>query len=372
VDADCPAGESCLNGLLAASNVDPANPDEFTRINQINPDLKAPIVDEFILGAEYEVMRNFTVGANLTWRERDKDLHTPLYNIPAFNNTGQLNPLNGGIFYDCVDPANVVSGTLPGTTTPYSEQYCVVSPAGVLLTDQFSRNTMLDNRPDYTQEYQGIEIFATKRLSNRWLLRAFVAFNTWEHAFGGQPLSANWDYGSNQIVGPTFGIDGDPTNTQGGTADDGGQIGYPSAGSGAKDDVWVGSATWQANANFMYQLPYGFSLATNIQAREGYMVPFYHQENIDEIDGFNHNKQIQIGSADGQRYDDIFLMDLKAAKTFQMQGNTAVEVSIEAFNLFNDDTILQNGRRADSVTQFGNVREVLSPRIYRFGATVNF
>jgi hypothetical protein len=261
---------------------------------------------------------------------------------------------------------------LPDGSGSYSEQYCLLSALGVSLTDPLQRPTVLSNRPGYTQEYLGFEVFATKRLSNRWMLRAFLSWNDWTHNFSGQPLGAIWDYGSSQIAVPTVGIDGDPTNTQGGTADDGGRIGYPSSGSGSKDDVWVGSASWQANANFLYQLPYGFTVSTNIQAREGYMVPYYDQESVTELDGFTHNKQIQIGSADAKRYDDIFVMDFKAAKTFQMQGNTVVEASLEVFNLLDEDTTLQLGRRADTANQFLTVREVLSPRIIRFGATVNF
>jgi len=364
-------GEVDLDTLLFAYNVDPDAPGDLTRSSWINRSLDAPKVDEILVGAEYELAKNFTVGATITARKRDRDLHAPLYDATQFDyatGDGVMVPLNGGSYYDCT---NTVNGTFPDGSGNYSVPYCALSDEGAAATS-ILRGQMLDNRPGYTQDYMGFEITATKRLSNRWMARAFFAYNDWKQNWSGQPLASNWDMGSNQIATVITGIDGDPTNTQGGTADDGGQVGYPSAGSGAKDDIWLGTSNWQANINFLYQLPKGYSVSTNIQGRQGYAVPYYDHVTVVDPDGISQTKQVQIGAMDGQRYDDLFLMDVKLAKTFRFESNTAVELSFEVFNLFDQDTILQTGRRVDSASQFLRVREVLSPRIMRFGATVTF
>lgn len=53
-------------------NFDPDNPSSFISPNQYDKDLKSPRTDELILGAEYEIAPDFTLGMNLTYREKDR------------------------------------------------------------------------------------------------------------------------------------------------------------------------------------------------------------------------------------------------------------------------------------------------------------
>ena len=117
-----------------------------------------------------ELARDFTIGTNLTMRQRDNIIWTPFYDAQQFAANGQLVPLYGSSIYDC---NNTVSGTAPDGR-PYSEPFCVLSnPADPRLGT--ARARVETNMPGYTQEYQGIEFTATKRLSNKWMMRALVA-----------------------------------------------------------------------------------------------------------------------------------------------------------------------------------------------------
>ena len=100
--------------------------------------------------------------------------------------------------------------------------------------------------PDYTQMFNGIEFSATKRLSNKWMMRAFIAYNKWTNDFSGEKLNPGI-YGRTGADGNLFA--GDPTNFRSGTTNDGGLIGVQSTASGGKGDIFGGTSTWQLNVN---------------------------------------------------------------------------------------------------------------------------
>jgi len=335
-------------------SVDPCDPLNFNF--KIDPNYEAPTVTEFIVGGEYELAKDFTISANLVWREREKDRWYegnldgrptaylgPLYDVPYYLATGELRavPASG---YDCT---TTLSGAFPDGT-PYSVPICDLNALGQSLTAPAS--TFLTNRPGYTQTYEGIEITAVKRLSNKWMLRGFFNYATWEQQFDG-----------------VSGIS-DPTNYQGGTTEDDGAIATPSTGSGTKDGVWPGTSRWQFNVNGLYQLPHNWTLSANLNGREGFGIPYYDRSSA-TADGIA-GKDVQIGEVDAIRYDDLFTFDFKVAKSLNI-NSTLIELSAEVFNLFNENTILGVNPRVDQ-SSTNAIRENLSPRIIRAGASIRF
>ena len=124
--------------------------------------------------------------------------------------------------------------------------------------------------PDFKQEFNGIELTATKRLSNKWRMRAFVMYSEWQNKFSGDvPLSPGL-YGLGAAS-----QSGDPTNFRGGTTADGGLIAVQSQSSGNKADVFVGSSNWQFNVNGLYQLPMNWTVSGNLYGRQGYGLAYY-------------------------------------------------------------------------------------------------
>ena len=327
--------------------VDACNPLEFNFL--IDPNYEAPKVTEYILGGEFEIAKDFTIAANFVTRERDKDRWYqgnldgrptgylgPRYDVPYYEATGNLRaiPASG---YDC---DTLLTGEFPDGT-PYSEPICDLNAAGQALTAPAS--TFLTNRPGYTQTYTGIELTATKRLSNRWMLRGFFNYATWEQDFSG-------------VAGIS-----DPTNFQGGTTEDGGAVATPSTGSGTKDGVWPGTSRWQFNVNGLYQLPRNWTVSANLNARQGYGIPYYDRSGV---------KDVQIGKVDDRRYDDLYTFDIKVGKTLNFNG-TVVDLGVEVFNVFNDNTVIGVNPRVDQ-SSTNAIRENLSPRILRAGASVRF
>ncbi|MCP3978044.1 MAG: TonB-dependent receptor [bacterium] len=348
-------------GTIGTTNYDPNNPDSAESPDQINSNLDAPTVDELIIGAEWEVMRNFTVGANITYRERKDELFAPLFDVPEYDATGSLVTL-GPEIYSCPTQSG-------GGAITYSEPVCLVTDTS---RTTISRNVYLTNDGSLTQEYLGLELTATKRLSDRWMLRGFLAFANWEKEFSGVPVTnGTFDAPpSSRFVVP----DGDPTNLAGDTTADGSDIAYQSGGSGPTTDIWAGSSRWQFNVNALYQLPwFGLTASGNLQAREGYAIPTFFTNQVQDADGKLTQKAVQIDTFGDDRYDDIFLLDLKLAKLFKLGGDTTLEIAAEMFNVFDDDTVLSVGRDANDVqSSVDDVNQLVSPQIARFSATINF
>jgi hypothetical protein len=339
-------------------NIDPCNTGAASSPFKIDPDLSAPTVDEFIVGAEYELARDFTVGTNLTMRQRDDIIWTPFYDAQQFAANGQVVPIYGSNVYSC---NNTVSGSAPDGRA-FSEPFCVLSnPADPRLGT--ARARVETNMPGYTQEYQGIELTATKRLSNKWMMRGFLSWNDWTNEFDGEPVTPGI-YG----VGASA-QSGDPTNYRGGTAADGGLVAVQSLASGNKRNVFVGSSQWQYNINGLYQLPKNWSVSGNLYGRQGYgLADFVAADASGTGEG---TKNVQVDSIDTNRYDDLFLLDLRAAKLFTLERNTNVELAAEVFNVTNADTTLQLDSRLDAAT-YRRIGEIVSPRVLRLVATINF
>jgi hypothetical protein len=84
---------------------------------------------------------------------------------------------------------------------------------------------------------------------------------------------------------------------------------------------------------------------------------------------------------DSNRYGNLWDLDLRLAKNIRF-GGTAVTLSAEAFNVFNNNLVLSRYRFANSssfistvagaVPGMGRVEGIISPRIVRFGARLSF
>ncbi len=105
----------------------------------------------------------------------------------------------------------------------------------------------------------------------------------------------------------------------------------------------------------------------NIYGREGTPLPYFFRalrsdgvfqvQMVDEVDEF--------------RADDITTVDLRLEKEFAATQNVGMTFSIDAFNLFDEDFVLQRNRRTNTA-QFDWLRETLSPRIYRLGVRLGW
>ena len=308
-------------------------------VDRVDGDLDPPETNELILGFEWAVTPEFTVGVSSTIRERDN---------------ATWNTLDGA--FNTNDHFQIVDQTLDAADNPVTGQsadisYYELSPEGEALIAETGPQTFLTNRPDYTEDYFDIELTATKRLSNRWMLRANLTFIDWSRNVGDGAIQ-------------------DPTNFQSGFNEDGATLGVQSAGSGNRSNVFFGSSTWSGNINGLYQLPWDLTVSGSLNVREGFAFPYAYRHVYFDGRGRNINF-VKIDDFDGTRADDVTVFDFKMTKTFHMGGRTKVEVAAEIFNAFDDDVVLARELNLNS-TRATEPVEWLSPRIGRFSATVHF
>jgi len=333
-------------------NIDPANPGGAGQTpNRIDRDYGASHTDELVLGIDHELHPNFAAGVAYTYRH--------ISNLPYRPRLGGAcgNPPTAA---NCriVEPNEYTRGdaiTVGGSTVfPYLPDADLVDAGG--------GGRLLTNQPGYIQNFNGLELTLTKRLSNKWMGRVAFSYNLFKQSYD-TPIPVQGGAGVQGRAVPGN-ADGNPTPTEVNslTSD---FVSAKSGGSGRA--TFYTTPRWQIYANALVQLPLGLELSGAVFGREGQAVPEY----IIGSGGRDGNLNILATTAiDARRYDNVWDFDLRLAKVVKA-GPTAITFSAEAFNIFNSGTVLQVFRRVDS-SSFNRIDEILSPRILRFGARVSF
>jgi len=169
----------------------------------------------------------------------------------------------------------------------------------------------------------------------------------------------------------------DPNNrwNYAGQNEDGGTV----VGYSGKTSVWVNSR-WQFNVSGLYQLPLGINASANFFGREGYPQSYYVRARRADLDGVRTRNL--VGKIDEYRLDNVYELDLRLEKTFQV-GKIALTAVAECFNVTNNNTALErvsragdwdtrNGGKFTQNSDFNKITEAQSPRILRLGARVAF
>ena len=130
---------------------------------------------------------------------------------------------------------------------------------------------------------------------------------------------------------------------------------------GAKTNTFF-NAKWQFSANALYQLPAGFEVAAALWGRQGY--PTANYLNLDA--GGDGAFRAIATPLDATRYDDLWNLDLRLAKNTTLGGNATCSLTVDLFNVFNNDLVLVRSRQVNS-ENFGKIGEIINPRILRVG-----
>ncbi len=228
--------DTCPECLLFASNVDPDNPGSTASVNRISPNLEPPTTDEFIVGVDREIFSDLSASLAYTHRSaRNQEfLPRPLVGVTSADYQYFGNAIGS------VTDAN-------GFTLSFDEPYY-----GLTTCPPPCSGVVIENRPDYRESYDGLELQVLKRLSHGWSLRASFGYNDWRK-----------DVGPGAIV--------DPNNFEGGSNASGANAGDAFSRFGT---VWINS-NWQFNVSGMVQLPLGITVAANFFGRQGFVLPYF-------------------------------------------------------------------------------------------------
>jgi hypothetical protein len=293
---------------------------------------KAPLTHELQVGIDRELMPNFAISGTYTFRR--------FINFPQ-NNLG-LTPTDYQL-----------AGTWTGTAVPVGN-YSV--PFYTLIPSHEPANraaTVYHTHADYYQQYQGFEISAVKRMSNRWMARfGFSTNSDTEH----------WTSPAGQT---------DPTPTLGNPNINGGDIIRPSGGSG-KSSIYTVLPKYQYILTGLYQAPWGINLGANINTRQGYAEP-YNYSPVATHDVLGSNKTLLlVPTVAADRLPTVTEFDARVGKEFKFAGRARVNVDFDIFNLLNNNTVLGRQYNLRTASAANQVLEIQNPRIARIGLRFNF
>jgi hypothetical protein len=348
--------EVLLNSFqYAYGGVNPAAPGTAVTPNAIDKNFTAGHSNEIIAGLEHELMANFAVGVAYVWRRNTDIGYYPRLAAP------------------CSDPSNPTLATCP-IITP--DQYIALAPVtrGGFTVTPFeppgalvlagNSGRILANQPGYSQTFNGIDVTLTKRLSSKWMARVAVTYNHYTQQFTGTPVGGVYvqqGSGASQAQ-----YQGNPTPTNQNSLVNGDTVADQSYGSGP--NTFYSSPTWQVYGNGLVQLPWDLEFSAAVFTRQGQIAP----ESINVAAGQDGTlRELATAKIDTFRYPTVFDSDVRLAKNIKLGGSAVVVLSAEAFNIFNGNKTLQTNNSLSS-RSFGQITEILSPRIVRFGARFSF
>jgi hypothetical protein len=339
-------------GYIGWSNMDPSNPSAIVPTTRVDGDIEPPTTDEFILGFEHELFRDFVVGLNYTHRDMDKFIGTRVEKTRGMGDyiTAADYVFDRTITRPVDNPATPNVNEAVTEVGPYSIDIYTLKPG---INPTWS---VLTNLPGYTQTYDGLELSAMKRMNNRWMLRGNFAWNDWRQQV------------DKQYVDPT------PIRVGAGCSScDDAEVVEQSTGSGNKGGVWI-DADWALNLAAVYQIPViETNLGLNFTTRQGYPILFVHNADVDQAG--TDTKNVLVEGVGDRRLDNPYSLDLRLSKDFRFSG-VGLEVALDAFNVTNERTILQRNAsltaRDASATARNRIIELQSPRVFRFGARLTF
>ena len=327
--------------IQPGNGFNPADPRAVVSADTIDPNLEAPVTTGFVVGIEREVMPNLAVQANYSWSRSTN--HVGLSG--AADPIGQVFIPWRGLTAADYHQLGTVTGTLPNGQA-YSVPYFAPDAAKVAANGNGREITNFDG---YSTTYNGLEVSLIKRMSNRWMMRAAFA----------------WNDPREHYDAPARNVLGNPTPYESSPLVDGGVLAPRSAGSGS-GDVFV-HGKWQINVNGAYDLGRGFEIAGNLFGRQGNPYPIFQPVAL----GLDGTIRVLVSpEIDTFRFDDLWNLDLRAAKSFQYD-RLNVQLVADLFNVMNANTELNRQRNITS-TSFGRLTQNLSPRILRFGIRVGF
>jgi hypothetical protein len=340
-------GEVNLNDFQYNVNIDPANPGAVgNTVNKVDRDYKPRRDHEIVIGIDHELAPNLAVGAAYTWRKGNDWPYRPrLAGSCTGDPTVGSCPIIGPGSY--TQNAAVTSNGFTAST--YSPDAALVTAGG--------GGRIRTNRPGYSTTFNGLEFTLVKRLSNKWMARAAFSWNDWTENFDGTPVTFNGSPGR---------VETDPLV-------DGGQVALLSGGSGKAS--FYSSIKWQFFGHALYQLPWGFDVSGGVFGRQGTPYPVSLRLSAGRDGTLS---ALATPEVDSERYETLWNIDLRLAKTFKFGKAAGVTLSAEWFNVLNNDLILSRYRWANSgnftntaqgaESGRGRVEEIINPSIFRFGA----
>jgi hypothetical protein len=317
----CPWGDANGDGRFQASEITGACSGFSGGLNRrYADDIAWPFSDEVTAGIEHQLLPDMRVGVMYYYRTNRDQFGERNLAVP----TSAYVPFN----------VNVNGPNGAQTLTVYNLPRELASVQDIVR----------DNEPYLDTEYQGVEFTASKRFSDRWQM---VAGFTVGRNEGG--LNAN--------DGQSSTADLNDPNT---TTFDRGIIGNDSK--------------YAFRLSGSYQLPWEINLSGSLVANAGYpeVSTFQVTRAMAAAQGVTMTRASQtlpLTRRGDERLPNVTMVDVRIARAFRF-GSRRFSPQLDIFNIGNASTIVSRNTAVGST--YGRPNEILSPRIIRFGFSLDF
>ncbi|MGE5359552.1 MAG: TonB-dependent receptor domain-containing protein [Bacteroidales bacterium] len=342
--------------VLSSYGFDPSNPTSLVSTSSIDPNLKAPRTHSVTVALDRELIPNFAISTSFGFGYT-VDTVWALY--PGLTQADFVPGL----------PLPTANGITPNT------QYYVLGPN---VPASAVNGSVVTNRPGYHTRYMSWDLTATKRLANRWMFRGYLTLQNNQEFYDNPALS---------IQDPTplsnAGSTNSEPNTQWApviaTGNNGGiLVTSAGGGSGSHGDVFMMSK-WQYSLMGLYQFGWGIQASGTVYGHQGYPNPMYIRVGRGPLGALS---QVLVNNdLNSVRNPNVSITDLRAEKSFTVRSVSAI-LSVDAFNVFNSNTVLQRDRRIGNFSDstgvlkdnvlFNQPREIVAPRVFRLGFRLQF
>ena len=152
----------------------------------VDPDLEAPVIEEWTAGLEQEILRDFTLGVRYVSRRHTNLIGNVVYDPSTWVRWGDVDEAPEGWW---VPFATVVPG---------GDGYDDV-PVSLYLRSTTSPRFFerLENVPELSAKYRSFELSVRKRMSHNWQL--FGSF-VWNRATGTTSVASPWSAGNAPVL----------------------------------------------------------------------------------------------------------------------------------------------------------------------------
>lgn len=294
----------------------------------MDPDLKRPYTDELTVSLDHELLPSLRLSAAYIYRNEEQRFGTYNIGVPdgAYTAVSVTDPGRDGMLGTADD--------MPGFTV-YNQ-----NPA-TLGQDRF----IITTHDAFDSRFRGLEITAVKRLSDKWeMIAGYTVGESIENS------------GRTTINGPN-----DLINARG-----------PS----------VSDSTHIIKVTGTYALPFGLMSSGNFRSQTGKPVTREARFTLNQ-----GGVLVNVEPRGSERMARMTTVDLRLAKRFELGPTRSLQIYVDGYNLMNTNTVwgvrsltgrlnAREGGAPDgrifNQQQYFSPTQVLSPRIFQFGAAFTF
>lgn len=330
VEYACDVPDSVLSYI--ESGADPVISSTGGTSQVINPNLQEPVIHEFVVQVERQLVPNMSVSAGYVG-------HLLYHLFDASTNGGSVAPTirysgNGVLIghprssYD--SPATFTDAMTGAPVTVYT--YAAGSGA--------NQSEILNNPSSRPDIYNSIEFGATKRYSSRWVVSGSF-----------------WLTHNHRWINAQSGLNGSPNDDP-----------YP------LDTTW----NWEARAYGTYNFPLGIAFSANFRDKSA---AWGQRTEVFSGTGTNGQKLNQgsvtmnMGPFGQYQGTTVPLLNINVAKTFHIRERFTLAPHAEVFNVMNNaGQVAQNWSTTTNPASptFGRITTLEAPRVARLGAELTF